>query len=105
MILKLFLNKKSFWKCYQKDFYSLNYNLRLTHPLSATIGNRAHILAHHSFHNILLCCCRFHFVLFLYLNNLSFWYLANLSASTKKASAVCRGFSCYILNLNLKIKQ
>ncbi len=36
---------------YQKDFYSLNYNLRLTLPLSVTaMGNVTHILAPHKLH-------------------------------------------------------
>ncbi len=47
---------------YQKDFYSLNYNLRLTLPLSATImGNVVRILAHHSFDKHILNCRCSHF--------------------------------------------
>ncbi len=51
---------------YQKDFYSLNYNLRLTHPLSVTImGNRAHIIARKSFIHFFNCYGIFHFYSFL----------------------------------------
>jgi len=51
---------------YQKDFYSLNYNLRLTHPLSVTtMGNRVHIIAHKSFNHFFNCYGIFHFYSFL----------------------------------------
>lgn len=56
------VKKKSFWLCYQKDFYSLNYNLRLTLPLSATImGNVVRIRTHHSFHKHIFHCLCSHF--------------------------------------------
>lgn len=89
--------KKSFRICYQKDFYSLNYNLRLTHPMSVTTmpcGVLASPL--HSFHKLIIDGCRFHFLLIFV-----FWLYAD--SIQKKTSAVCRGLILYFkftFNLN-----
>lgn len=74
---------------YQKDFYSLNYNLRLTLSLSATImGNVVRILAHHSFHkHVFNCRCSHFFILIYYLSFLS-WFGFKLKKPLRCAEAL-----------------